>query len=196
MGKGPWRDWVIIDWQEVGELPAKIWGFLDLNDIPEGTERQLLSIHGMTIVKKGVFAIVESADYIPLQENPGPNDITSDLFTEILLETEVNDAKGDVITRRFYMVDVEAFVKPIAVIANIGAIPKCRFFVMTPKVEWSQQFIQWIEMDHAADTMEMAPTDVESEGGDGSDSISGSAGTEEQESTEAEEEEEEDSESS
>jgi hypothetical protein len=26
----PWRDWVIVDWGDDGYLPAKIWGFVNL----------------------------------------------------------------------------------------------------------------------------------------------------------------------
>ena len=34
-GKGAWRDWVMIQWQE-GDIPAMIWGFLDISELPLG----------------------------------------------------------------------------------------------------------------------------------------------------------------
>jgi hypothetical protein len=156
LGKGPWRDWVMVRWT-TGELPAKIWGFLDLSAIPEGIEIPL-SV-GKSSVEKGIYAIIESADFIVEEENPGPTDITSDLFTEILLETKGLTDDGEVIERRFYLADVESFVGPLVVIPNVGCKPKCKYFVMTPKAEWSEQFARWIEMDHKDDAMEMATTD-------------------------------------
>ena len=35
--KKVWRDWVIIDWAGVGQLPAKLWGFVDLGKLPPNT---------------------------------------------------------------------------------------------------------------------------------------------------------------
>ena len=29
-----WRDWVIVDWGEDGQLPNKLWGFVDLRELP------------------------------------------------------------------------------------------------------------------------------------------------------------------
>jgi hypothetical protein len=31
----PWRDWVIVDWGDDGYLPAKIWGFVNLETLPQ-----------------------------------------------------------------------------------------------------------------------------------------------------------------
>jgi hypothetical protein len=70
---------------------------------------------------------------------------------------------GEVLARRFYLVDVETFEKPIVVIPNIGAIPKCKFLLMTPKAEWSDRFIQFIMLPHADDEAQMAATDDEQE---------------------------------
>ena len=148
----------MIRWT-TGDLPAKIWGFLDLSVIPEGT-KVALSV-GRDSVEKGIYAIVESADYIQMVENPGPTDITSDLFKEILLETEALSEDGEVVDRRYYLVDVECFVGPMVVIPNIGATPKCKYFEMTPKAEWGEQFARWLDMDHKHDAMEMAPTESE-----------------------------------
>jgi hypothetical protein len=116
---------------------------------------------GRYSVEKGIYAIIESADYIQEAENPGPTDITSDLFKEILLETEVLSDDGEVVDRRYYLVDVESFVGPMVVIPNIGATPKCKYFEMTPKAEWGEQFALWVDMDHKHDAMEMSPTESE-----------------------------------
>ena len=94
-------------------------------------------------------------------ENTGLTDITSHLFKQILLETEALSEEGEVVDRRYYLVDVECFVGPMVVIPNIGATPKCKYFEMTPKAEWGEQFARWLDMDHKHDAMEMAPTESE-----------------------------------
>ncbi|MGL5917738.1 MAG: hypothetical protein ACRCYM_00635, partial [Cetobacterium sp.] len=93
LGKGPWRDWVMVRWT-TGELPSKIWGFLDLSSLPEHTEFQLTV--GDYTVEKGIFAIIESADVMEVDADS----ITSDLFTEIKLETKELDDHGELVHRQ------------------------------------------------------------------------------------------------
>jgi hypothetical protein len=159
----------MIQW-DVGDLPAKIWGFIDLSALPDGTNVALPV--GKKTVEKGVYAIVESADYVEVEENPGPTTITSDLFTEILLETDSGDSDDEVdpgpLIRKFYLVDVETFLRPMVVIPNIGS--PLQYFEMTPKAEWATQFAAWIEADHAYDSLEMAPTEPDSSEADELDS--------------------------
>jgi hypothetical protein len=157
-GTGVWRDWVMIKWEN-GSLPAQIWGYIDLTFMATGTSVVLRN--GKT-VEKGVYAIIESANYVS-NEDLGEDPITTDIFTEIVLETEQLSPGGEVLARRFYLVDVETFEKPIVVIPNIGAIPKCKFLLMTPKAEWSDRFIQFIMLPHADDEAQMAATDDEQE---------------------------------
>ena len=171
MGKGPWRDWVMIQWEE-GELPAKIWGFVDLSALPEGTAAPL-SV-GCNSVEKGIYAIVESAEYTEVDDDD-PTKITSDLFTEILLDTKELNDDGSVKERRYYLADVESFVRPMVVIPNIGATPKCKYLEMAPKTEWAEQFVQWVEMDYADDVLEMAPTEPDSSSADESQQSSSSS---------------------
>jgi hypothetical protein len=83
------------------------------------------------------------------------------MFTNIVLETEQLSAGGDVLLRKIYLVDVETSEKPILVILNIGAIPKCKYLLMTPKVEWADQFIQFVDLPHAQDKAQMEATDDE-----------------------------------
>jgi hypothetical protein len=158
MGKGVWRDWVMIAWS-TGDLPARLWGFVDLSSIPQGQSTLLRDT--TTSVEQGVYAIIESCDYVPPEEHPDA--VSSDIFTEIQLETSLNNADGEVLQRKFYLVDVETFKAPLVVIPNIGATPKCRYLMMTPRSEWSEDFIAWVEMDHNIDNWEMQPTDAEEE---------------------------------
>jgi hypothetical protein len=154
MGKGAWRDWVMINW-DGGPQPAKIWGFVDLSCMPLG--RRITLTNGKE-VQQGVFAIIESADYVEMDANAAKV-ITSDLFTDIVLETSMLNAMGEVAVQKYYLVDVETFMDPIVVIPNIGAQPKCKYLLMTPRAQWSEQFVEWIKAPHEEDRVEMAPTE-------------------------------------
>jgi hypothetical protein len=157
-GKGPWRDWVMINWEE-GDYPAQIWGFLDLRSLPEGLQVDLRI--GKT-VERGVYAVVESCFFF---EEDQPE---SDIFTPLLLETKELTANGDVHVRKFYLVDVETFKDPLVVIPDVGANPKCRYLMMAPRSKWADDFKAWIRMPHDLDEAEMAPLPPPG-GGEGED---------------------------
>ena len=144
-GKGVWRDWAMIKWHE-GDYPGQIWGFVDLTFM--GQEQ--VQFNGIP-VGSGVWAILESADYID-EDQP-----MSDIFTPLMLETNEISDDGDVVRRKFYLVDCEAFKDPIVVIPDIGSIPKCKYLMMAPRSRWSEDFIQWVKMSHNNDKMEMLP---------------------------------------
>ncbi|MCA1807754.1 MAG: hypothetical protein LC687_07900, partial [Actinobacteria bacterium] len=148
-GKGVWRDWVMIHWQE-GDHPAQIWGFLDLQDIPRG---RVVKVDERTTVRRGVFAIVESANYV---EEDAP---LSNIFTPLVLDTAELSEEGLVSVRKFWLVDVEAFKDPIVVIPNVGT--KDQYLLMKSREEWANDFVQWIEMPHKYDKIEMLPEPVE-----------------------------------
>jgi hypothetical protein len=139
-GKGPWRDWVMIEWQ-TGEYPAQICGFLDLTALREGAS---VKMNDGTTVQKGVWAVIESCFYQELDTD----DRKSEMFTPITLETQDNTGQ-----RKFYLVDVETFKLPIVVIPNIGT--KQDFLMMTPRAQWGPDFAKWIMAPHTIDEAEM-----------------------------------------
>lgn len=143
----------MIRWDE-GDFPAKIWGFLDLSALPVGFNEPLSVGRNDQTFEKGIYAIVETADY----EDDPTSGITSDIFSEILLETTKIGVDGMVVDRKYYLADVKNFVRPMVVVPNLGGMPNCKYFEMTPKAEWPQQFADWLEMNHAYDSLEMAPT--------------------------------------
>ena len=147
-GKGPWRDWVMLQWQE-GDFPAQIWCFLDLTGLPTGIA---VEVDENSTVNKGIYAVVSSTVYV---EEDSP---LSDIFTPLKLESEMVGEEGQVLKRRFYLVDVEAFKDPLCVIPNVGT--KDEYLMMKPRAQWSDDFITWLEMPHKCDKMEMLP-DVE-----------------------------------
>ena len=187
-GKGSWRDWVMIDWERHGEYPAQIWGFIDLLGLPEG---MLVSLMNGTKVRKGVWAVIESCNFVNQVEERG-------IFKHIILETEENDDEGYPNTdhRKFYLVDVDTFKSPVVVIPNIGT--KCEYLMMNPREKWAEDFKSWLEAPHTADEAEMRspePSEEEEEDEDREDEEDEDGeDEEEEEDEEGEEDEEEDEE--
>ena len=145
-GKGPWKDWVMVDWEGYGELPSHIWCFVILENMPEGQN----TVHyGGIPLKDGVFAVVETTILEDDDEIYGQ----SDLMTPYLKDgIEVNDA-GTVTDRTFYLADTEAFLDPCCMIPDLGG-PSNRYFCVLPRNQWAQKFIEWVEAKHSYDTME------------------------------------------
>jgi hypothetical protein len=156
-GKHPWRDWAMIQWSD-GDYPAQIWGFIDLTELHVGAKG--IRLHNGDRVYKGVYAIVESA--VVLQEDY-PRQHHSEIWTSIELQVEQTSAAGDVIKRKFYVVDVETIKAPLIVTPNIGVIPKCGFLMMTPRNQWSDHFLQWVRAPHKTDEDEMAQYEAENQ---------------------------------
>ncbi|NJL56628.1 hypothetical protein HC928_16790 [bacterium] len=143
-GKGIWRDWVMVRWQE-GDFPAQIWCFVDLTNIPDGDAVQV----GDLKVDKGMYAVVECTTVDVNDE------AISDLWIPITTVVNRLSNRGEVLERKYYLADVEAFVGPLCVIPNIGAKPSCKYLMMKSRDKWADDFIQWIRMDHRFDRMEM-----------------------------------------
>jgi hypothetical protein len=136
--KGPWRDWAMVHWGGGHrDLPAKIWGFLKITKLDRFSQRRLPKhLWGGSQVSNGTFAIIESTTWI------GPFDADS-IFREVKLDAVENAQGRTILKRKFYLVDVETFVEPLVVTENQGS--KDRYFVMTRRSKWAQQFIAWIE---------------------------------------------------
>ena len=142
-GKGPWKDWVWVNWGAgFGKLPAHIWCFVNMEDVGRGAID-----HGGVRLKKGVFAVVETAT---LSDNNHLN-VRCDLFTPIYKEVQM---EGNVVQNRtFYLADAEAFDEPCCVIPDLGGPPN-RYFVVKPRNQWAKEFIRWLEEPHNLDAMD------------------------------------------
>ena len=136
--KGPWRDWVMVSWGGVyGDLPAKIWGFIKLSKLDSGSKRRLRKeLWGGVPLDNGTLGIVESTSWIEA-------DKAYSIFREARLESAELSKDGSIKKRRFYLVDVDTFKEPVAVIANQGT--KDRYFVMKSKSKWADQFVTWLQ---------------------------------------------------
>jgi len=140
-GKGPWKDWAIVDWgrQGGGRLPCHISCFVLLNGLPPGFG----VYHGGVRLKNGVYAVVESSTY-----ETDPEQIkVSDLFTPLLKDVEGFNQYSVVDGRIFYLADVEAIVGPCCVIPDIGG-PANRYFQVKPRSEWPEIFTKWLQSPH------------------------------------------------
>ena len=143
---GPWKDWVLIDWDSYGVLPSHIWCFVELSNMPKGNQK--LQFGGITL-QDDVYAVVEVANYnLDIEEAT-----KSDLFTPLVLEVEGFDSEGDVLGRKFYLANTDAFVGPCCVIPDIGGDPNA-YFQVKPRRDWTKEFIQWLEAPHADDVMQ------------------------------------------
>ena len=138
--KGPWRDWVMIRWGGGhGDVPALIWGYITITKLDQLPRKKFPS-HlwgGTSVSTNGTYAIIESTIWTEQVEPDA-------LFREVRLDCRWNWV-GNVrqLHRKFLLVDVEAFKDPVVVIPNQGT--KDRYFVMTPRMQWSEQFMSWLE---------------------------------------------------
>ena len=134
-----WRDWVLVDFgPQEGQLPCKIWGFVDLTKLlPTNSGIE----HGQFRLEPEIYAIVESSEYL-LNEAEFKSDLLAPI-TKIVGGL----ANNRVTSNTFLMVTVEAFVKPIAVIPDIGGPPN-RYFVIKDRSDWAENFTDWLSAPH------------------------------------------------
>ena len=145
-GTGAWNDWALFDWgKRHGHHPAKIWCFVDFSEAPADFRLHFAQSH----LEAAVHAVVESASVDSI--NPG----RSDMFSPIIEEAEQLENDGQVAKRRFHLASVDAILKPLIVIPDVGSANKLRHFQVRPRREWSERFIWWVQQPHAVDVDEM-----------------------------------------
>ena len=150
-----WRDWVLVDWDDDGHLPNKIWGFVDLTDLPHNSG---IDYGGLLSLMPGMYGIVESAVVLDGE------DYHSELVLDIETET-IKDAGGNVVDLVLYLADVEAFLEPIMVVPNIGE-RSCqnRYLWIKSREQWGETFEEWLEEPHELDNITIQePLDDEDE---------------------------------
>ena len=132
----PWRDWVMIDWGDDGILPGKIWGFVDLRQLPHGN-----NVHcgGLYRIDPSIFAIVESADLV--KDRAEAN--RSELFVPITKNVG-RLRHGRVPELEFFLADVRAFDGQVVVVPDVGG-PRNGYFMLRPRCKWREDFTRWLE---------------------------------------------------
>ena len=150
-----WRDWVEIDWGEAdGKLPAKIWGFVDLEWLPQDNG---VSFGGNDELYPAVYAIVESSDY---STNQTEIDM-SHIFVPIT--KEVKKMTNGIVTKlKFYLAEVEAFAAPLAVVADIGG-PTNAYFIVRSRECWREDFEGWLDNPIYEDTFTLSDDETDDE---------------------------------
>jgi hypothetical protein len=146
-----WRDWALIDWGEEGELPCKIWGFVDLRALP----RDHNAVLGNLPLEQSIYAIVETSAFVEDDEKVGMSEIFVPITKEIGGIT--NNAVSQL---KFHLADVDAIVKPIAVVPDIGGEPNA-YFMVQDRETWRTDFIAFLE--RPANEEEEISTDEESD---------------------------------
>ena len=146
----------MVDWGPDGKLPCHIWFFVDLSELPVGNlQIEFGGIH----IKRGVYAVVESAAY---DERMGMEDPESELFVPLMKELMQNEEQQWV--RKFYLADVEAFTNPLIVVPDLGGGEEAgsinRYFLVKPRADWKKMFVDWLEAPHHHDKMD--PEEYES----------------------------------
>jgi hypothetical protein len=153
---GVWRDWVMVDWSDDGELPCKIWGFVDLLDLPVDNN---IGYGGYDCIPPGIYSIVESSQFAPLPENGEPH--RSELFVPI--RKEVRQIRNNRVTKlKFYLADVEAFVAPLVVVPDIGGEPNA-YFLCKSRELWRKDFEEWLDSPHCNDEILLDESDEDSD---------------------------------
>ena len=150
-GRGPWKDWALVDWGKHGVLPCRIWCFVDLTGLESGSRR--IGFGGIHL-KPNAHAVVESAEYQKDKEEIAK----SDLFKPLIMDVDGMDEDGQVNSRKFYLADVEAFQGPCAVIPNVDG-PANTYFLVKKRGEWANMFEDWLKKPHKEDVMEVSEAD-------------------------------------
>jgi hypothetical protein len=133
-----WRDWAIIDWGEDGQLPNQMWGFVDLRALPPNNG---LQYQGGIMLEPAIYGVVESATVVEDPELLGMLEIFVPITKEVggLTQNAVSHLK-------FYLADVEAIVRPLAVIPDIGGQSN-DYFIVKDRESWTEDFIAFLEDD-------------------------------------------------
>ena len=139
-----WRDWVYVNWGEEGNLPNKISAFVDLQDLPKDSG---ISYGGIDL-QPGIFGVVENSVL-----STDEDDINmSELFFPITKEVG-GLTMNNVSHLSFLLADVEAFVKPVAVIPDIGGQPNS-YFALQERANWADMFTTWLDTPFVDGEME------------------------------------------
>jgi hypothetical protein len=147
---------------------------VDLKDAPGNLNVQYGGIH----VRRGVYAVIESTQYEPdppppaaaaaQGQPPRPPPFKSSMFTPIIKDTEVGQ-DGISLRPKFYLADVESITGTCCVIPDIGSANIFRYFVLTPRKQWSSLFVKWLKEPHYLDQQVMESSDEDEEDDDEED---------------------------
>ena len=132
-----WRDWALVDWGDDGILPVKIWGFVDLRGLPQAHT----AIYQELFLEQSVYAVVENTFFVNDEYKIGQ----SEIFVPIT--KEIGGLTNNVVSHmKFFLADVEAIVKAIAAIPDIGGQPN-DYFMVKDHETWQTDFMLFLEKE-------------------------------------------------
>jgi hypothetical protein len=130
----------MINWEEDGLLPSRIWGFVNLCDLP--TSGCTIDFGGIDRIYPGNYAIIESSKLVKGKRG--------EVYSEIsyLAELEVERIVEKRVTKlRFYLADVTSFHQPLVVVPDIDG-PANRYIVFKERSMWKDDFAKWLARDY------------------------------------------------
>ena len=134
----------MVDWGDDGVLPNKIWGFVDLSELPENSG---VSYGGLSDIGPGFYAIVESAEF-DAHKSGSESELIVPITKEVGKVGRDPRTHKKVVTKlRYYLADVEAFVEPMVVVPDIGGKPNGYFHIKS-RYLWRELFVKWLEEPH------------------------------------------------
>jgi len=143
-----WRDWVVVDWgkHDGGEQACKIFGFVDLTKLPADC---LIEYGGSNQIGPGLYAIVQNSYKIDEddeeEEDYLAEDDKEDLRMFVPIRTEVQELTDNMVSKlQLYLANVEAFVKPLVVIPDIGGQAN-DYLMLKSRQEWRELFIKYLK---------------------------------------------------
>ena len=109
----------------------------------------------------------------PTEAGEGPH--YSEIFVPI--RTEVGLIRdGQVAELKFYLADVEAFLRPVAVAPDVGGAANA-YFRLKDRNVWREDFIDWLEEAEEDDSIEDSGTDQSDDMDDSLADVGESEGT-------------------
>ena len=163
-GKGPWLDWVKVDWGNFwGKTPAQIWCFVDLSSLPGDFDTHFHECD----LSNTVYAVVETASYCEnTMEIPGIAGTVerncSDMLVPLIKEGKSLDDDGRIQERQLFLADVDAILEPLCVVPNIGRF-KRRYFEIKARKTWNSIFEKWLDTDFNDEEAEINEEETRSE---------------------------------
>jgi hypothetical protein len=130
----------MINWEEHGLLPYRIWGFVNLCDLP--SSGYAVDFGAIDRIFPGNYAIFESSKIV--KEKCG--EVYSEISFLVELEVEKNVDKR-VTKLQFYLAHVESFHQPLVVVPDIDG-PANRYIVFKERSMWKEDFAKWLARDY------------------------------------------------
>ena len=126
-----WRDWVMVNWAGEGPSPAHIMGYLILDSIPRNFK---LDIGHVDRINPGTYAFVHATYADANREEQKLSELFVPYFKYI-----GDTVLGAVAEYDFYLVPVESFKYPLAMVPDIGGPPN-RYFRLKERKTWRAGF--------------------------------------------------------